>query len=282
MAIRMYWCTFQVIFGFALSRYVHPWCDCSISAVIHVRHLTKLPVCTFSNYVAFYFKLASFWHLITRPTLHFRMGNWSQVFSWSQWGRFILHFTYNFWPFFCSQVQFLICTFSLLMYSFLISKTCCWLVCILSICVYLRNYIFHWRQSWLLIFQTPCHLAAVTIIPNPDATLMSDDGVMLFTNMADFYIHFLVGLWNPGWCSVMNDSWSVQSNCCLLSDMLFLVLYFELARIRIMRMNINSLENHRISTIQLANRSVTSFGSFQQQTQKYVAVHLTPDITVDA
>ena len=97
-----------------------------------------------------------------------------------------------------------------------------------------------------------------------------------------FSFHFLVGLWKPGWCSVMKDSWSVQSNCCLLSDMLFLVLYFELARIRIMRMNINSLENHRISTIQLANRSVTSFGSFQQQTQKYIAVHLTPDIAVDA
>ena len=97
-ALRFQNMNFQVIFGFALSCFVHPSCGCNISAAIHGQHLTKLPVCTFSNYFAFYFKLASFWHLITKPTLHFRMGNSSQVFSWSQWGRFILHFTYIYWP----------------------------------------------------------------------------------------------------------------------------------------------------------------------------------------
>ena len=160
------------------------YCNCSISTVIYVvQHLTKLPLCIFSNYIVFYFKIASFCHL-TRPSLQFRMANWSQVLLWSQWGKSLLHLTLIFYAFsVCNLILILQFHYAAIMYCLI---NCKWIIswfpilfvdysAFLAICVYqhlwisciyLQNYNFDWKQSRLLISQTPCHLAAVTVILN--------------------------------------------------------------------------------------------------------------------
>ena len=137
-------------------------CNCSISTVIYVQHLTKLPLCTFSNYIAFYFKIASFCHL-TRPSLQFRMANWL-VLLWSQWGKSLLHLTLNFYAFsVCNLILILQFHYEAIMYCLI---NCKWIIMyfchFMNLCIYLQNYKFDWKQSFLLISQTPCHLAAVT------------------------------------------------------------------------------------------------------------------------
>ena len=145
-------CNMKFIYNIVFQpQNTQPQCNCSISAVVYVQHLTKLPLCIFSNYIAFYFKIASFCHL-TRPSLQFRMANWSQVLLWSQWGKSLLHFTLIFYDFsVCDWILILQFHYAAIMYCLINCKWIisgfpilfCRLFCILVTFVFVNAYEFH-------------------------------------------------------------------------------------------------------------------------------------------